>query len=416
MAWVIIAIRNLIKNGRRSFFTITAITLGFAAVVLFDGFITYIFTGLKESVVYAQGQGHLTIFKKDFLEKGKLQPDQYLITNNELNTLNILCEKQKKILVTSPELHINGLVSNGNVSTIFIATGRVPSKRKAIKSYAKSHLGVSKYFQGEAMRDENIYGIGLGTSLSRLMGLKAGVSDAVVIAPTIDGAMNALDAKIIQTVNAANEILEDKLLVVSLAFAQSLYDTDSVDRVRVLLADDQHIQEVMRFLQTEFEKQGLALEIKEWTELAPFYVKVKGMFEFIFIFVFLIVITVVVMSIVNTLSMAIMERTKEIGTMRAMGLKRSGVIRLFVIESSIIVSIGTLLGLVTALTIRSLLEFLQVSWTPPQLAVSVPLEIHLVYSHMLGVFILLQLLSVMAAVLPARRAAYTRIVDTLGHV
>lgn len=415
MVWTKIAIRNLMKNGRRSFFTIIAITLGYAAIVLFDGFITYMFTGLKESVIYAQGGGHLTVFKKGYLEKGKLHPEQYLITNDELRAIDTICAKRDEILVTSPELNINGLISNGHVSTIFIATGRVPSKHQAIKNHSTSKLGASKYYEGEPLTDDNVSGIGIGSSLSRLMGLPAGSSDAIVVAPTVDGAMNALDAKIIQTVQAGNEVLEDKLLTVSLDFAQTLYDTESVDRVRILLANEQDIASVTDYLKTAFENQEMDLEIKEWIELSPFYVKVKNMFEFIFIFVFLIVITVVVMSIINTLGMAIMERTTEIGTMRAMGLKRFGVIRLFAIESSILVLIGAFLGLIIALSARSLIEIFDVRWIPPQLALAVPLEIHLVYGHMLAILVLLELLAVAAAIMPARRAAYKNIVDALGH-
>lgn len=111
MAWIIIAIRNLLKNGRRSFFTITAIMLGYAAVVLFDGFINYMFTSLKESVIFARGSGHMTVFKAGFLEKGKIHPERYLISHTELEHLKGLIKKQQEVELLSPELHINGLIS-----------------------------------------------------------------------------------------------------------------------------------------------------------------------------------------------------------------------------------------------------------------------------------------------------------------
>ncbi len=416
MAWIIIAIRNLLKNGRRSFFTITAIMLGYAAVVLFDGFINYMFTSLKESVIFARGSGHMTVFKAGFLEKGKIHPERYLISHTELEHLKGLIKKQQEVELLSPELHINGLISNGQVSTIFIASGRVPSILKKMKTYADSDLVKSKYYQGEALTDEDIYGVGIGLSLSRLMGMPIGTQDAVVVAPTIDGGMNALDARIIQTVNAGNQILEDKMLIASLGFAQTLYDTDAVDRVRILLKDEKQLPAVIEKLQSEFNARAWPLEVKNWTDLAPFYVKVKKMFELIFLFIFLIVITVVVMSIINTISMAIMERTQEIGTMRAIGLKRLGVIRLFVIESSLLVLIGSGLGLVITMSIYGLIRALDVKWTPPTVAMEVPLEIHLNYGHMFGVFLILEVLAIIATVLPARRAAYSNIVDALGHV
>ncbi|MFK5891712.1 MAG: FtsX-like permease family protein [Pseudomonadota bacterium] len=416
MSWTVIAIRNLFKNRRRSFFTIVAIMLGYAAIILFDGYINYMFTSLKDSYVYSNGRGHLTVFKKGFLNEGKFHPEHYLINKEEFAALKNITNLQKNILVTSAELHINGLISNGSISTIFFATGKQSSKREKILSFAKSKIGSGKYFKGSALTEDDINGIGLGESLSELLGLKIGDSGATIFSPTIDGYMNALDATIKLTFNAADEKLEDKVLVVNLNFAQNLYDTKSVDRVRVLLNDDRQLSDVKKQLQMAFDAQNLDFEIKDWIELSTFYVKVKKMFEFIFFIIFIILLIVSMMSIINTLGMSIMERTQEIGTMRAMGLNRIGVIRLFVIESSVLVYIGTLLGFLIALGTQWLINLFEVQWIPPQISIEVPLEIHLDYKHMFIIFVFLQIIAIISAVLPAKRAAYSTIVDSLRHV
>ena len=78
MTCIKLAIRNLFRNGRRSLFTIVAIGLGFLAVNALGGFTAYIFTSLQDSYIYAEANGHLTIFKDGFLSKGKLDPTRYL--------------------------------------------------------------------------------------------------------------------------------------------------------------------------------------------------------------------------------------------------------------------------------------------------------------------------------------------------
>ena len=80
LTWIKIAFRNLGKNRRRSFFTVLAIGLGFAAVNVFGGFTAYLFTSLEDGYIYAQGNGHLTVFKKGFLTHGKLDPVRYLLS------------------------------------------------------------------------------------------------------------------------------------------------------------------------------------------------------------------------------------------------------------------------------------------------------------------------------------------------
>jgi len=227
--------------------------------------------------------------------------------------------------------------------------------------------------------------------------------------------MNVLDASVVQTVYAVDEKLEDKLATVSLGFAQNLYSTDSVDRVRILLKDDTKIIQSKKQLNLFFAKNKLDFEIKTWVELTPFYTKTKKMFEFIFVFIFIIVISVTVMSIINTLSMSILERTQEIGTMRSMGLTPFGVMRIFMLESFLLMFLGSSFGLFFAFCIQGFINLFEVHWIPPQLSMPIPLEIHLDYINLLGVFVILQAIVLLTAFVLTKRATYTSIVDALRH-
>ncbi|MBU0566477.1 ABC transporter permease, partial [bacterium] len=117
MTWIKIGVRNLYRNKRRSLFTIGAIALGLAAVNVFGGFTRYMYTNLRDSFIYVQGNGHLTVFKEGFLTEGKLDPLKYLLTETETKTIQDLCAKDPRILVVTPQLRITGMISNGAVST-----------------------------------------------------------------------------------------------------------------------------------------------------------------------------------------------------------------------------------------------------------------------------------------------------------
>lgn len=413
--WIKFAIANLFRNRRRSFYTIIAVAIGYAAVNIFGGFTSYIFTNLKDSFIYAQANGHLTVFKKGYLTEGRIDPLKYLITQKELDEIYEVCKKEPHILMTTPQLQIMGLISNGEVSTVFIGTGRVPSEKVFIQSRATGMVGKMKFYRGKELEDDTLFGVGLTNGLAEKLKLDIG-SDAIAMAPTVDGRINALDMQVFQRFNVPVEELNDKIISVPLKFAQSLYDTESVDRVTILLDKDEFIEPVKGALEGAFARHGLEVEVRTWKELSPFYRKVKDMFDIIFVFIFIIVFIIVVTSVINTLSMSVMERTREIGTLRALGLKRRGVVGLFAMESAMLGVLGSLSGIIVTLLNWVLIKTLEPQWIPPNFVVSIPLEIYMVPAYMAISLMFLVLLSSAVATLPARKAAHKSIVDALGHV
>lgn len=413
--WTKIAALNLLRNKRRSLFTILAIAMGYAAVNVFGGFTGYIFRNLKDSFIYAQVNGHMTIFKKGFLEEGQIDPVKYLITKEELEAFRKIAAANPHVLLTTPQMQIMGLVSNGEVTTIFIAKGRIPSDAYHIQSLASGMVGKLKFYDGKKLEDSVPYGIGVTYGLAKKLQFHIG-SDAIVMGSTVNGRVNALDAQIFQMNDAAIEELSDKLMVVPLTFAQSLYDTDSIDRITVLLDKDENIPQVKAYLEHKIQESNLPLQVKTWKELSPFYIKVKKMFDIIFDFIFIIVFVIVVTSVINTISMSVIERTREIGTLRALGLKRKGVIQLFAIESGMLALVGCIFGLcLTALSWLTI-EIFRPEWIPPNIPREVPLEIYIIPFYLLISFFFLVALSASVAMLPARKASVKSIVDALGHV
>jgi putative ABC transport system permease protein len=413
--WMKIAFRNLGKNRRRSFFTILAIGLGYAAVNVFGGFTAYIFTSLRDGYIYALGNGHLTIFKKGFLTHGKLSPAHYLLSAAETQSIKEVLQGFSEVVLVTPQLQISGLLSNGEVSTIFIAAGRVPSELRAINSHARGMIGRLNLFTGKPLEDDIPYGIGLSSGLAEQLQLRID-SDAVAMAPTVSGQINALDVQVFQIFDSAIEVLNDKLMFVPLTFAQSLDDTSSVDRLTVLLNNTNQTQPMKDALAHAFAQRGLDVEIKTWEELAVLYNKVRDMFNIIFLFIFVIVFIVAMLSVVNTISMAVMERIREIGTLRALGVKRKGIVHLFAIESIMLGLFGCMLGIGLTLLSWLIVNLLEPSWMPPIITQRLPLEVHLVPEYMLLSIPLLVILAFGAASFPARRAAHQNIVDALAHV
>ncbi len=411
--WFTIALRNLVKNRRRSLITMTAIAVGYAAVNLFGGFTNYMYRANREAAIYVKGQGHLTIFKKGFLEQGRLDPTRYLLGQRELDAIKRVCRAEPHVVLATPQLNITGLLSNGQVSTIFIGQGLVPSDQEVFRRHSKL-LTIVEY-QGAKLRDDKPYGVGVARGLAKLLNLHIG-SDAVALATTVDGLTNALDLEVVQIIDVDIQALNNKIIQVPLAFAQNLYDTKGADRVAVLLDRTENTEGVRRRLQTALAAEGIDVTIKTWRELSLWYNRVRQMFDVIFLFIFFIVFVIVVMSVINTMSMAVLERTREIGTLRALGLKRRGVIVLFSLESALLGVMGSLLGVALTACGWLYIHLSQPRWTPPGITRSVPLRIECVPEYLAASFLALVLLCLIASTIPARKGAKKNVVDALGHV
>jgi len=409
--WIKIAFRNIVKNKRRSFVTLLAIATGFAAVSLFRGYADNTYWGLRQMAVRGEGLGHLTIYKKGWLKKGKIDPDRYMFSKQEIQRILDLVEEDDDVIMATPQISISGLVSNGRTSAIFLANGVIPRDEKIIKgSWAAFRL-----VEGNVLSEKKLYGVEMAEDLASHLDLKPG-SHAVVMASTLDGQMNALDIEVIGIYDTGSDATNDKYLRVPFAFAQSLYDTDKADRVVVLLDDWKNTERARTLLLNVLSEGGLPCEIKTWNELSLFYSKVKGMFDMIFMFLFFIVLVIVVMSVVNTMGMAVIERTREIGTLRALGLKRRGVGLLFAIEGAMIGLLGSILGIVLNVGVWAIIRAAEPTYIPPGVSTPVSLIVNLVPQAMLMLAVFLIVLSLIAAILPARRAARQNVVDALGHV
>jgi len=414
LTWIKLAVRNLFRNARRSLFTILAIALGFVAVNVLGGFMVYIFNNLQENYIYGEANGHLTIFKTGFLDKGKLDPTRYLLTADQLRTVEGVTARHPEVLVNTAQLGVSGLLSNGEVSTIFIGTGRVPSDVEKIRKYANATQKRIRQYDGQPLADDDVNGIGVSHGLAKALNLPLGAT-AVAMSPTVSGQINALDARLVQLIDSPVEVLDDKLTIVPLKFAQSLYDTHSVDRVTLLLDRDTDVEAFRTILAQELRRSGLDVDIRTWAELSPFYTKTKKMFDVIFVVSFVIVFMIVVMSVVNTFTMAVMERTREIGTLRALGVKRRRIVGLFSMESVVLGGFGSLLGIALTLLVVTSVSWLEPTWIPPQMARRVPLQIYLVPTYWVFSTLMLMLLSTVAAILPARKAARMPIPNALGY-
>ncbi|PSU33659.1 ABC transporter permease [Photobacterium lutimaris] len=407
------ASRNILKNKRRSVVTLLSISIGFIALSLFEGYFTYIYRSLEQEAIIGERLGHLTIVKTDFYEKGSVEPKKYVFDSQELETMTERLVQVNGIKMISPRLHINGLISNGDVSHIFLSEGILADDLLQLR-------------KGDIYEDAPGYldptddrGAVLSSGLAKMLDVDPdnyASQDLVIVAATIDGMMSASDVNIADMTDTGSVATNDKFVLIPLDLARELYDVEGADRVIILMETPDQAEAAMPNILALLEQSGLDVEIKDWKELSMYYSQVKGLFDMMHLFISLVVVLVVLFSVLNTMGQAIVERTREIGTLRAIGMKERTLTGLFVYEGMLLVAIGSVVGLIATYIIGGAINYADIRYLAPDSSSEVNLIIDLLIENLISTSIVFIALAAFASYLPAKKAAKKPITEALGHV
>jgi putative ABC transport system permease protein len=269
--------------------------------------------------------------------------------------------------------------------------------------------------EGRKINDEVVYEVEMAKDLAAYLNMKAG-SNGIVMAQTLAGQVNALDMQVSGVYDTGNDFSNDKFMRFNFKFAQSLLDTQSSERIVVLLKTWEDTEMVRDRLLKKLRAAGIDCEIRTWKELSLGYLKMKSYLDMIFVFIASIVLGIVIMTTINTMGMAILERTKEIGTLRALGLKVNGVSFLFTLEGALLGFLGSIVGIMLHIIVWIIIRVFPPHYIPPGFSEPVPMFIDMVPWMLLVLVFSFIILSMIAAIIPARGAAKKNIVDALGHV
>ncbi len=362
-----LALLNVLRNGRRSFITLLAIQFGVISLILMGGFFASMYEGMRETVIRSQ-LGHIQIYSEGFNQFGSQQPEEYLISPEVLEQVVKQVEGLEQVALVTPRLNFTGLLTDGSKSLAVIVEGINPDKEALLSSAVK-------LTQGEDLFDEDIEGALIGEGLFNSLNVEVGAS-LTLMATTADGSFDARDITATGAISTGTREVDNRFVRMNLKHAQELMYTQGVTRLVVLLNDTEQTDAVMALLQAEFAAKGLALELRSWSNLADYYHEVVNLFDGIFTVVQFIVLAIVLLGIVNTMVMAVMERTPEIGTIRAMGATRFEIISLFVSEAVILGLIGSVLGVVFAILLAQGITASEIMMpTPPGSSQTYPIRI-----------------------------------------
>lgn len=359
LAWL-----NLLRNGRRSLLSVLIIAIAVFALTSAGGYGLYTYESLREST--ARDTGHLTLSTPGYFEQDEDMPLSNGLDNVQALTKSIIGDSD--VRGVQPRVYFSGLVSNGSKSTIFMGTGVNEREFDMKGPFLDVRSGQTLSDVKSPRYDSQEPQVMLGTDLAR--NLKVTVGDWVtLLATTSDGALNAFDFKVQGIYSTGVPELDKRQLYVHITTAQELLASDKVSTLSVFLFETNKTSTVQQRVRMALDKQvgqqGSDIEITPWQDRAFFYTKVKDLYDRIFGIMGAVMALVVFVSLFNTMTMSVTERTREIGTLSALGSYPSEIVVGFLKEAGLLAVIGSAIGALVSGLVSVLLLVVDVQMPPP---------------------------------------------------
>ena len=400
-----IALRNIFRNRRRSAITLAVIVFGAVGLILFGGYKAITFRNLRESTIRGR-LGHLQVFRLGYSTAESSKPLEYGL--DDATSLRTAIERDPRVSTTAAQITLMGLISNGDKSETYLATAVEPVKERGMRG--------QKIVDGTDLPLDELDAVILGRGLAASMKAKPG-DYLTLMTTTTTGSLNAMDVRVAGIFMSGVKEYDDRAVKMPLVAAQHLLQTTKVEKLLVLLHDTETTKAVQSDLGKLFAAKQWPLEMKSWSQLASFYHQVVALYNGIFGFLGLIVFGIVIFSVANTMIMSIFERTREIGTLMAIGTTRGRLWRMFFLEGLLVGVLGGLLGVGIGVVLAALINSGNVMLPPPPgYTVGYRLQILLQPAVLTTAFVISVVTATLSSILPALKASRMKIVDALGHI
>lgn len=325
-----IAWRNVWRNKRRTLIALIAISLGLVFLAFMDGAIAGFQQTIFGNAVKLQG-GNIQVHAPGYKEKAKRMP---LLPLTDPERVVQVALAQPEVVAASKRINTGGFLSSHKATMPVVITAIEP------ETEASMNLVAQNITQGRYLVAEDEDQIVIGRAMADK--LKVTLGDRItLVGRATHEQMRRRTMTVVGIYDLGLPEVEKSMVYISLTEAQSLFDLrDQATEVDIALESVGQENDLAASLQAALP----GYEVSTWQELNPEMKQSLDVDKQVMNIFGLVVLLIAGVGILNLMLMAVFERTREIGLLAAMGLKRREIMGLFLTEGVLIGLLGAIAG------------------------------------------------------------------------
>jgi putative ABC transport system permease protein len=345
LAW-----RNVWRNKRRTMFTLMALVFGVMMVVFGRAYMGGIMNSSADAMIKTQA-GHVKIAHEEYLRLARIMPKEYLV--NDVDRLRPEIENLPGVEMLDMRIRFNVLLSHGEKNEAATAVGAVPETLDKTMDVS-GYIVEGRYFvhnnetqNNETQNNETQNGneLVIGSSLAKKLKVSVG-QELLLVTTDINYSTYALPFKVIGIFKTGFSSMDKHLLYIPIQKAREMLDCgDSAHELLVFIDDPKNAPELGKQIKALLVKNSTekGLKVIPWQE-DDFISSMLPYVEEMYSKITMIILFVVALVILNTMLMTVMERYREIGVFKALGLTNREVFAMVITESLYLGFIGSVIG------------------------------------------------------------------------